>query len=43
MKNETSRQLARTLEIRSLSAGRPFIELRRRLRIEIGRRAYELV
>jgi len=42
MKNETSRQLARTLEIRSLSAGDPFIEPAQEINDLIARRAYEL-
>jgi HSP20 family protein len=42
MKNETPRQLARTLEIRSLFASDPFIEPTQEINDLIARRAYEL-
>jgi len=42
MKNETSRQLVHTPEIRSLFAGEPFIEPAQEINDLIARRAYEL-
>ena len=42
MKNETPKQLVRTLEIRSLFAGDPFIEPAQEINDLIARRAHEL-